>query len=86
MTGNSFAMVSDAILKQKIINVGYRSYSNQQSERELSPQTLIYYKENWYLDAWCHLRHDLRTFSLARIEKISLTKQKAKSVPPPTTQ
>ena len=38
------------------------------SERTVSPQRLSYYRDNWYLDAWCHLREGLRTFALDAIE------------------
>jgi predicted DNA-binding transcriptional regulator YafY len=38
--------------------------SAEHSEREVSPQRLVYYRDNWYLDAWCHLREGLRTFAL----------------------
>ena len=34
------------------------------TEREVSPQRLVRYKENWYLDTWCHLRAAIRTFSV----------------------
>ena len=34
------------------------------TEREVSPQRLVRYKENWYLDTWCHLRDAIRTFSV----------------------
>ena len=37
------------------------------TEREVSPQRLVHYRENWYLDAWCHMRNALRTFSVDRI-------------------
>jgi predicted DNA-binding transcriptional regulator YafY len=32
--------------------------------REVSPQRLVRYKENWYLDTWCHTREAIRTFSV----------------------
>jgi hypothetical protein len=34
---------------------------------------LLYYRDNWYLDAWCHKQHALRSFSLARIDHIIQT-------------
>jgi predicted DNA-binding transcriptional regulator YafY len=37
------------------------------TEREVSPQRLVHYRENWYLDAWCHMRNALRTFSMDRV-------------------
>lgn len=65
--GKIFQQVGEALLQRRQITIHYKSYSHQVSTRNISPQTLVYYHENWYLDAWCHLRHDLRTFSLARI-------------------
>ena len=38
--------------------------------RVLSPQRLTHYRDNWYLDAWCHKREDLRTFSIERIRSV----------------
>lgn len=40
------------------------------SIRELSPQRLVYYRDNWYLDAFCHLRDDLRCFSVDALEAV----------------
>ena len=37
------------------------------TEREVSPQRLVHYRDNWYLDAWCHLREDVRSFSIDAI-------------------
>ena len=42
-----------------------------QAARELkhviSPQRLVHYRDNWYLDAWCHMRKDLRSFAVDAI-------------------
>ena len=45
---------------------------NQKLDRVISPQRLVYYRDNWYLDAWCHLRQDLRCFALDAITEIKL--------------
>jgi proteasome accessory factor C len=36
------------------------------SEREVSPLRLRYYRDNWYLDGWCHEAEGLRRFSVDR--------------------
>lgn len=77
-----FAQVCEAILGMRQMRINYSSFNQEQSTRTISPQTLVYYRENWYLDAWCHLRQDLRTFSLARIEKLQLLNKPARKVPP----
>lgn len=45
--------------------------------RTISPQTLIYYRDNWYLDVWDHDKEALRTFSLVSIASLTLTKTRA---------
>ncbi|MBL1292385.1 MAG: WYL domain-containing protein, partial [Thiotrichales bacterium] len=56
-------------------------YQQQHSHRILSPQRLIYYRDNWYCDAWCHRRKALRTFSLARVKETQLLSTQAKELP-----
>jgi len=53
---------------------------DETTEREVSPQRLIHYRDNWYLDAWCHLRDELRSFSLDAIEKAEILERRAKDV------
>jgi predicted DNA-binding transcriptional regulator YafY len=80
ITDAKFAKLCEGVLKHQQINLIYIDYKNNKTERIVSPQTLVYYRENWYVDAWCHLRKGLRTFSVARIHRIELTKKKAQKV------
>ncbi|MCG8524888.1 MAG: WYL domain-containing protein, partial [Opitutales bacterium] len=75
-----FTLVSEALLKRQRLSIDYCSYQQQKTRRDISPQTLIYYRENWYLDAWCHWRNDLRTFSIARIDKAEVLAEAAKKL------
>lgn len=72
-----FNVAAEAIIKRKQLALVYRDYRNQQTERTVSPQTLVYYRENWHLDAWCHLRNELRTFSISRIVAAELQRGSA---------
>lgn len=78
--GGHFQTISEALLQGRRVTIHYSSYSHRKTEREISPQTLVHYRENWYVDAWCHLRDGLRTFHLSRIEKAMLGKAKRKRV------
>ncbi|HEX4927509.1 MAG TPA: WYL domain-containing protein, partial [Burkholderiales bacterium] len=40
-----------------------------------------HYRDNWYLDAWCHLRNDLRSFAVDAIRDAELRDARAKEVP-----
>jgi predicted DNA-binding transcriptional regulator YafY len=42
---------------------------------------LVHYRENWYLDAWCHLREDIRSFAVDAIQEAAVLDKRAKSVP-----
>jgi predicted DNA-binding transcriptional regulator YafY len=67
-TGNSFEVVASATLQQRKLMFQYRSRSkNEQTDRVVSPQRLVHYRDNWYLDAWDELRRALRSFSIDRI-------------------
>ena len=46
----------------------------------MSPQRLIYYRDNWYLDAYCHLRKALRSFALDGISALNNSGTKAEDI------
>lgn len=73
-----FSEVGVALFKRQRIEIQYYARaSNEITLREISPQRLIHYRDNWYLDAWCHLRDGLRGFSLDGIRAITPVNKKA---------
>lgn len=65
-----FEMIGSALLKRNKLNIDYYAKgSDQITNRDISPQRLIYYRDNWYLDAYCHLRKGLRSFSIDGIQQ-----------------
>jgi predicted DNA-binding transcriptional regulator YafY len=50
-------------------------------QREVSPQRLVHYRDNWYLDAWCHMRNELRSFSVDAMSNCHMLDKPAQSVP-----
>lgn len=78
----NFQMIGSALLNRKQIQIDYYSRSNDQAtQREISPQRLIFYRGNWYLDAWCHRRNDLRSFSIDCIRRVEILEKKARDIP-----
>ncbi len=49
--------------------------TDTRTTRTVSPQRLVHYRDNWYLDAWDHGRSGLRTFALDRISEPIATHQ-----------
>jgi predicted DNA-binding transcriptional regulator YafY len=81
----AFVTVSSALLEGCRLRITYRDRARgRRSERDVSPQRLVLYRDNWYLDAWCHQADDLRTFSLDRIAAASTLEDNALVVPQAT--
>jgi len=73
--------IAESVLRQKKVRITYTAlHSSSETTRILSPQTLLRYRDNWYVDAWCHKRDDLRTFSINRISKATIVKEKSKTI------
>lgn len=76
-----FEVIASALLKRDRLRIThYNRRNDQHIEREVSPQRLIHYRGNWYLDAWCHLRGGLRSFAIDAIEQAEATNRKARHV------
>lgn len=77
-----FEIVASGVLNRKQLHIRYLVRSrNEVTKRDVSPQRLVHYRDNWYLDAWCHLRKDVRSFAVDAIQKASLLNVAAKNVP-----
>jgi predicted DNA-binding transcriptional regulator YafY len=77
----AFEKTSIATLGRRQLKVlHFHRGKGERLERVLSPQHLVHYRDNWYLDAWCHTRQALRSFALDAIESVTMLDAPAKSV------
>ncbi|HET9471609.1 MAG TPA: WYL domain-containing protein [Usitatibacter sp.] len=77
-----FELIASAVLGRKRLHLSYfNRMRGDVTERDVSPQRLVHYRDNWYLDAWCHLRNGLRSFALDAMRGVSTLAAKAKEVP-----
>jgi predicted DNA-binding transcriptional regulator YafY len=51
------------------------SGQSEQLTREADPYGLVHLHNNWHLVAYCHLRQDIRTFRLDRMDNLELLSQ-----------
>lgn len=80
-TIENFSEIGAALLKRNRLDIEYYSKGKDElTQREISPQRLIFYRENWYLDAYCHMRKELRSFAVDGIRKAVLTNKKAEEI------
>ncbi|MBK8889575.1 MAG: YafY family transcriptional regulator [Dechloromonas sp.] len=77
-----FQSIAAALMERQRLVIRYRARSNgTSSQREISPQRLTHYRDNWYLDAWCHLRDELRSFSVDAIFEAKTNDTLARDIP-----
>ena len=76
-----FRVLSTALLSRRRLRIRhFRRQDGDVLEREVSPQRLVHYRDNWYLDAWCHTRQALRTFGVDAIESASVVDEPAREM------
>ena len=77
-----FEVVASAVLKRKRLSIRhYNRQRDEETERTISPQHLVHYRGNWYVDAWCHKAQGVRSFALDAVRSAVLLEEKAKAVP-----
>jgi predicted DNA-binding transcriptional regulator YafY len=83
--------VTRATLARKRLSTVYRSRSRSaetvrersaETVREVSPGRLIYYRADWYLDAWCHSAGAIRRFAVDAIRAFQILETPAQELPP----
>ena len=77
-----FEVVASAVLKRRRLSIRHWNRGrNEETDRVISPQRLVHYRGNWYVDAWCHKADDVRSFALDAIRAADLLDESAKEVP-----
>ena len=67
-TGAHFHTVAGATLRRQKLHITYDGRERgKTTTRDISPQRIVHYRDNWYCDAWCHGHKELRSFSIDRI-------------------
>lgn len=70
-----------AVLTRCQLEFSYAARSTERvTQRRVCPQRLTHYRDNWYLDAWCHRAEALRTFSVDRMSEAVITPDTARDI------
>jgi predicted DNA-binding transcriptional regulator YafY len=73
--------MGEALLRRRRLHMRYLTRARGSvSEREVSPQRLVHYRNTWYLDAWCHRREQLLRFALDAVQEARVLDARAKDV------
>jgi predicted DNA-binding transcriptional regulator YafY len=80
--GAAFSTVASATLQRRKLWLEYHARSTDEvTERTVSPQRIVHYREAWYLDAWDEGKDALRSFSIDRIRRATVVDERALDVP-----
>ena len=77
----TFRIVVEGLVREKRVNILYKGVGKPPAQRTISPIHIVRYRDNWYLDALCHVANAPRQFELSRIKSAKLTNQKAQKIP-----
>ena len=81
VAGRHFELIGSAITQRRRIQMQYYVRSRrEETARSVSPQRLVYWRNTWYLDAWCHTSDALRRFALDAVRSAAMLEQRAKDV------
>ena len=61
---DDFGILAAALLQRRRLRIDYSARTSpHRGPREISPERLTWYRNNWYLDAWCHQADAFRRFA-----------------------
>ena len=66
-------LVADALSGGRVLRIGYGDREGAATVREIEPLGYVGTATNWYLVAWCRLRHAVRVFRTDRIHQVTAT-------------
>lgn len=76
-----FSMLALALLERRRVEIdAWNRGRDTLDTRVISPQRLVHYRDNWYLDAWCHDKKGLRIFAVECIRAVEPLAKPAKAV------
>jgi len=78
-----FEVCASALLDRSRLSI--KHYSRKDgitTDRVVSPQRLVFYRENWYLDTWCHTRAAIRSFAVDAISQATTLPEPSIEVSP----
>lgn len=64
--------LTEAIYNRQRIDLNYRSYGGEVTQRVVEPYGITGWRGNWYLVGYCCLRQDYRSFRLDRMQQVAV--------------
>ena len=62
----AFGLIKEAIMQHEVLSFDYTSSYGETLRRTVNPLRLVFKNNAWYLQAYCRLKEDYRTFKINR--------------------
>jgi predicted DNA-binding transcriptional regulator YafY len=67
--------LSTAVQQRRRVHLHYHAWRGEATERDFDPYGIVFNEGYWHTVGFCHLRQDVRTFRLDRIQRLDLGTQ-----------
>jgi predicted DNA-binding transcriptional regulator YafY len=77
-----FELLGSALMARRRVRLSYWVRSRRElTRRDVSPQRLVFHRNTWYLDGWCHATDGLRRFALDAVREAQAIDLPVREVP-----
>lgn len=81
MPTRHFQIVARATLERLRLRITHLNrHTGRTTDREISPQRLTHYRENWYVESWCHARSEIRSFAIDALTAVEILSTVSKEI------
>lgn len=71
-----FEVLKNAVINKNLLSFIYAGSNGEIAERTVYPLKLVFKSKSWYLQAYCRMKQDYRTFKISRIQSLQLLSEK----------
>ncbi len=71
--GGYLTLIKTAMTERRILRIEYMDARGRSTSRETEPYRLLHKGDGWYVQGFCLLREEFRTFRISRIAAIAIT-------------
>ena len=72
---DKFDVLKNAMINQQIITFRYSNSKGETSTRRVCPLKLVFKSRSWYVQAFCLMQNDYRTFKISRLKNVEATSE-----------
>ena len=69
---DKFDALKNAVIHESAISFTYSNANGETADRKAYPLKLLFKSQSWYIQAYCLMRNDFRTFKISRMRNVEI--------------